>query len=406
MATERKEITKRNVEALRPGDTITDTKIEGFRARCFPSGVISYELRYRVEGGPQKLKSLGRHGDGGFTADQARDEAIKLKGDVSRGRDPVAEKERAHKRATRTLNAMLDDYLKRDVCARSLASADEIERTFKRLVRPAIGERSIYDLKKSDVVELLDDVKDENGRSMARHVYTYLGMAFNWYGGRGDDDFKSPMDRGMAKSVRTKPDSGRPLTDEELRDLFAALDQFAGRNPSSPWPAYFRTLLFTSMRVTAVAKAHRKEIDHNGWLIPGDRTKHGEKHLVPMTPMLQKLFGNRQGFLFSTTDGAKPVSGFSKAKKAIDKAIAEIREADGRPPMADWTFHDLRRTARTLMSRGGVETDHAERVLGHLIGGVRAKYDYHDFADEKYQAMEVLAAQIRKALRSAPRLAA
>jgi integrase len=402
MAAGRKEITKRSVEALKPGDTITDTKIEGFRARCFPSGVISYELRYRLPGGPQKFKSIGRHGENGFTVDEARSEAEKLRGDVARGRDPKAERERAHKRATRTVNTVLDDYLKRDVRQRGLRSGDEIERTFKRLVRPAIGECSIYDIKKSDVVDLLDHIGEDNGKSMARHVYTYLGMAFSWYAGRGDDDFKSPMDRGMTKSLRTKPDSGRALTDEELRDLFTALDRLAELNPESPWPGFVRTLLFTSMRVNTVAKAHRKEIEGDGWIIPGDRTKHGLKHLVPMTPMLQKLFGNRPGFLFSTTDGAKPVSGFSKFKTRLDAEIAAIRKADSRPDMADWTWHDLRRTARTLMSRGGVESDHAERVLGHVIGGVRGKYDYHAFAKEKRQAMEVLAGQIKGALNPRP----
>jgi integrase len=88
----------------------------------------------------------------------------------------------------------------------------------------------------------------------------------------------------------------------------------------------------------------------------------------------------------------KPFSGFSKAKLALDKAIAAIREREGREPMANWTLHDLRRTARTLLSRAKVPADHAERCLGHVIGGVRGVYDRHGFLDEKRCAFEALAA--------------
>jgi integrase len=63
-----------------------------------------------------------------------------------------------------------------------------------------------------------------------------------------------------------------------------------------------------------------------------------------------------------------------------------------------WTLHDLRRTARSLMSRAGVPTDHAERCLGHVITGVRATYDRHEFRAEKKRAFEALATQIELVL--------
>ena len=48
-----------------------------------------------------------------------------------------------------------------------------------------------------------------------------------------------------------------------------------------------------------------------------------------------------------------------------------------------WTLHDLRRTARSLMSRAGVPSEHAERVLGHVIKGVEGIYDRHGYSEEK-----------------------
>jgi integrase len=59
-----------------------------------------------------------------------------------------------------------------------------------------------------------------------------------------------------------------------------------------------------------------------------------------------------------------------------------------------WRVHDLRRTARTLLSRAGINSDVAERCLGHTIGGVRGIYDRHAFENEMLHAFEALAAQI------------
>ena len=86
----------------------------------------------------------------------------------------------------------------------------------------------------------------------------------------------------------------------------------------------------------------------------------------------------------SAGPGHTPISGFSKFKARFDRGC----------PVAPWTIHDLRRTARSLMSRAGVAPDHAERCLGHVIPGVRGVYDRHRYEDEMARAYEALAAQI------------
>ena len=64
--------------------------------------------------------------------------------------------------------------------------------------------------------------------------------------------------------------------------------------------------------------------------------------------------------LVFTHDGKRPVGGFSKFKARLDRDSG----------VTGWRLHDLRRTARSLMSRAGVPADHAERCLGHVIGNV------------------------------------
>ena len=66
--------------------------------------------------------------------------------------------------------------------------------------------------------------------------------------------------------------------------------------------------------------------------------------------------------------------------------------------MENWTLHDLRRTARTLLARAGVRDDIAERCLGHVIKGVEKVYNRYAYLDEKRAAFEALAALVSRIL--------
>ena len=119
-------------------------------------------------------------------------------------------------------------------------------------------------------------------------------------------------------------------------------------------------------------------------------------------PAVADLIGarpdKRAEFVFSTQKGTTPFSGFSKAKVALDKTINSVREEAGLKPIPDWRLHDLRRTARSLMSRAGVTSDIAERVLGHVLPGVRGVYDRHGYIEEKRDALTRLGALMERIL--------
>jgi integrase len=77
-------------------------------------------------------------------------------------------------------------------------------------------------------------------------------------------------------------------------------------------------------------------------------------------------------------------------------AAALKTKFDASSGVTGWRLHDLRRTARSLMSRAGVLSEHAERVLGHSIGGVEAIYNRHSYDAEKGDALRKLAALIER----------
>ena len=401
----RAKITKRRVDGLKPGDILADDAIKGFVARRLNSGVVSYGFRYRDKTtGRQRWIGLGLHGS--ITPDEARDLAKRRAGEVAAKRDPVAERKAERAKAARardadanTVDAILDNFLIRHVRKNALRRGDEVERVFKVYVRPRIGKKSIYDLRRRDVVEMLDAIEDQNGPVMADRVLAHVRKALNWQAAR-DDQFIPPIVRGMARTKPLDRARKRMLSDEEIRDLWEGLDKVAA---PAPFPAYMRALLLTAQRRDEVARMRWEEIEGETWIIPAERYKTNVANAVPLTDATRALFGTLQkkGYVFSTTNGKRPFSGFSKAKRALDERIAELRKKDERKPMPHWVLHDLRRTARSLMSRAGVHSDIAERVLGHAIPGVRGVYDRHSYEAEKRDALERLAGLINRILNPA-----
>jgi integrase len=402
-------ITKSAVDRLEPGERIADSAIRGFIVRRLDSGAASYAYRYRVKGtNQQRLISLGIHGT--ITADRARELAKKRAGEVADGKDPKGEREESRAEAklakvaeTNTVDAILDKFEAR--YSSKLRSGDQIKDTFERLVRPRIGSKSIYDgpngLKRRDIVEMLDEIEDEHGPVMADRVLAHVRKAFNWWMVQ-DEDFNSPIVRGMARTKPKERRRKRTLTDEEIRDVWAALDQLEAA--PACYPAYVRNLLLTMTRRNESSRMHLTELDGDVWKIPADRYKSKHDHVIPLSAMaIENLKtappaakGQNSYFLFSTATTNRPMgttafSGFSKAKAELDRQIAKARKAAGKPTMPRWTLHDLRRTARSLMSRANIPDEHIERAIGHAIPGVRGVYDCYEYLDEKRKAFEALA---------------
>jgi integrase len=396
-------ITKRAVDAMKPGDTINDDEVKGFIARCLPSGVITYGYRYRAKG-RQRCFALGIQGQ--VTPDQARSQAKRIAGEVASGRDPQAERQAGRATATNTVDALLDAFVARYVrhSDRPLRTADEIERAFDVYVRPRIGKLSTYDLTRRHMVELLDQIEDQNGPVMADRVLAYLRKCFRWQMTR-DDRFVSPIVPGMSRTKPKERARDRTLNDDELRDLERALELLRpGQDVPACFPRFVRALLLSAQRRGDVALMHVDEIGKDLlWEIPGKRYKTKTPHAIPITKALRDLIGKPRGFVFSSDpDGRRAFAGFSKAKTALDRKIAELRKAERRRPIPHWTLHDLRRTARSLMSRAGVPFDIGERVLGHAMPGVRGVYDKYLYLKEKQEALEELAGLVERILDASP----
>ncbi|UGY27307.1 integrase arm-type DNA-binding domain-containing protein [Bradyrhizobium septentrionale] len=373
-----------------------DTTKKGLALRVTKDGARSWTYLFTL-GGRRVRMTFGTYPATSLA--KAHTRADEARAALEDGRDP-----RTALAKPATLKAICDEWAERE--GAGLRTGDDRKAALERLVYPILGGRPIGDIRRGDIVRLLDKIEDDSGPVMADQTLAFLRRVFNWHASR-DDDFRSPIVRGMA---RTKPKARarkRILVDDEIRDVWDALDNA----PDLPicYPRYIRAILLTATRRNEASGMNSIEFDGDNWTIPGERYKTKLDHVIPLTATVKALIGDKpEGykgnawFIFSTTGGALAFSGFSKAKRALDAEIAKRRKADEREPMPNWTLHDLRRTARSLMSRAGVQSDHAERVLGHVIGGVRGTYDRHEYLDEKRDALARLARLVERIVSGRP----
>jgi integrase len=249
-----------------------------------------------------------------------------------------------------------------------------------RHVYPTLGARPIAEIRRSEIVRLLDQIEEGSGAAMATQTLAIIRKVMNWHATRSDD-FMSPIVRGMARTQPSEQARERILSDEELRKIW--------RTDCGMFGDYIHFLLLTAARRNEVAGMTWHEVDGSDWTLPAARNKTGVELVRPLSPAAQAILATlpkgRQ-FVWSPNGGGKALTSFSNYKATFDKASG----------VSGYRLHDLRRTARSLMSRAGVDKDHAERCLGHVIGGVRGVYDRHEYHREKAQAFEALAAIIER----------
>src|SRR5262249_48119435 len=131
------------------------------------------------------------------------------------------------------------------------------------------------------------------------------------------------------------------------------------------------------------------------WVIPPERFKSNETHLVPLTKdlvsILESLPRFNDDFLFSAKLGKTPVSSFTQPKHLIDAGMESVL---GKTP-PEWITHDIRRTVRTRLASLRVADVVAEMVIGHGRKGIQRVYDQHTYEQEMREALELWAARLR-----------
>ena len=291
------------------------------------------------------------------------------------GRDPAAEKQQAKRRLVADrMEELIEAFIVQHVSR--LRTAKRMERRLRMDVVGRWGNKSIHEIKKRDVIDLVTELL-QRGPGAARRALKDLKTFFRWCVGRGVIDF-SPAD-GIPN-----PGNGRSrdqvLEDGELADII-----LAGRTMGGPLGAIVEVLALTGQRRDEVTRMAWVEIDEatRTWRIPAARCKNGKAHLVHLSEPVWKIIQQMpraQDIVFATS-GKKPFQNFGRVKKELDR----------RSGVTDWCLHDLRRSAVSGMARLGIPPHIADKILNHqsgTISGVAAVYQRHEFLVERKEALD------------------
>ncbi len=384
--------TNRQIETLKPRKTRYEkSEPGGLRIRVYPSGRKAYLWRYRDPGSTQRVFTLGEWPHMRLT--EARRRLAEAKALRETGTDPAekaAEKRETRrdafraKRTAPTVGDILDEYMTRHVTKHCRpATVKEFQRLIEVNLKPVCGRLKARELSRSSVVAAMDRVADSASASVADHAGGVLLAAFRFAVRRGRLEANPCQELPRyAKKVRRE----RTLTPAEIRGLWEATETHAG--VSEPVALAIRLLMLTAQRRGSLAVAAWYEIDGDAWSIPSEHVKTGTAHVVPLSPLaletlarLRELTGKTR-WLLPNPSLHGPIR-----PAAITRALTRIRTAD-------YTVHDLRRTAATLMGEAGVSWFVIARVLGHVDASMTGIYDRHAYAAEKRRALEALGRKV------------
>jgi integrase len=364
---------------------ISDPDTRGLYLRVTPAGMKTFTIVARDPSGKQVWREVGNADE--ITLTEARERAREGVKRIKAGEPPFPEDTPVV--PPETFRKVSDDFLALYVKnkERPLRSAYEIERQFKSHLWPRWEKRVFVDIKRRDIAQMLDEVERDSGASMADHLLATLSKLMTWYAGR-DDDYTSPIIRGMRRTKPSERKRKRMLSDDEIRLVWNAAGD------AGVFGAIIKTCLLSAQRRDKVRLMRREDVDMETgrWSIPSEareKANAGEITLPPLAVAVLKSCKEVKGnpYVFAVSKD-KAFNGFSKEKVALDASIAK---ANGGKALQPWVIHDLRRTAKSLMSRAGVRPDISERVLGHVIHGVEGVYDRHPYEAEKAEALQKLA---------------
>lgn len=386
-------LTHRFLTSLKPEATafrVPDERCAGLAVRVATSGVISFDLAYRISKSKKFRRiSLGKFPD--VSLDEARKRAHELTQAARAGRDKVDEERREKLAREDRLNvrSLVKEYVKRRVVGR-LRTAVEIEARLNRALAAVLDQRA-DELRRRDLRRLLERAADAGYVREAEQRRVCLNGMFKW-AVANDHLEQNPM-IGLASFGRSPPRK-RILSSAEIRTLWLWLAE--SEMPSQPADV-LRLQLCLGARCTEVGGMHFGEFDTRSWLwtLPAERSKNKKPRVTPIVGLARDIISGRltacSGDRLFLTDTGQWLKSMHLGHFLLNH----------RPPIEKFGTHDLRRTVATEMAEAlhiGLET--IARVIGHSAGGASvqtlvAHYVSAEFLSDKTVALEAWDRRLR-----------
>jgi integrase len=345
---------------------VFDMGYPSFALRVSYGGAKSWVFFYRL-GERQRRLTLGHYPS--TSLGDARELWRKAREEVAFGRDPAR-----RETAGDNFESVAREWLKRDQSDNR--SLREVQRIVEKELLPAWRHRSIRDIRRHDILVLIDAIVDRGSATMARRVMAYIHRLFRWSVSRGVIDSNPAAD--LPKPGREiKRD--RVLTDDELKEVWSAAEQCGW-----PYGTAIQLLILTGARRAEISELRWSEINGETINLIGARTKNREAHSIPLAAPAKRILEQSPRVAGSEFVFGRPLrrGAWSQAKRTLPAKVSQ------------WRLHDLRRTASTGMNELGTEPHIVEAVLGHTVKGVAGVYNRAKYEVAKRAALDAWGAHV------------
>jgi integrase len=364
-------LTELTIRKAKPADKrydLFDASARGLGLRVAISGTKSWFIMRRFNGRMLRI-TFGRYPE--ISLANARLKVPEVLREMADGRTQG-------QRKTDLFKIVLEEWLKKDQAKNK--SVHQVKMAMYLHALPALGNMSVTSITKRDVNKMIDKVVDAGSPVAANRILAYTKRFFSWCKERDILD-QSPVE--AIKLPSKENDRDRVLNLGEIKSFWISCDKMG-----YPWGPVFQLLLLTGARLKEISQASWSEISISDRTLdlPGSRTKNERAHQIQLSVQTLKILLSLpkvegQDFLFST-NGKTPVSGFSKVKKRLDILCG----------VANWRFHDLRRSFATHSSEKlSVSPVIVDKILNHRTGqvrGVTAVYQRGEYLAERREALQ------------------
>src|SRR5262252_4909311 len=291
-----------------------DAGCPGFGVKVTPKGRRVFIVLYRTGGAGSRLRKYTIGPFGRVTLHQARVAAQKVFAAKLDGRDPAAEKREAKRRVVADrVEDLLETFIAQHLSQNR--SGGEISRLLRREVGKPWAGRSIHEISKRDVVDLVSAIEQRGAPVAANKSLKSIKTFLRWCVGRAVLD-QSPAESVPLPSKEIARD--RVLGDKELAQVILAARKMGG-----PYGGIVELLALTGQRREEVSRLQWDELDltERVWTIPKSRTKNAKAHVVHLSEQAMAVLARADQpgpYVFSLL-GTKPFQEFSRAKRRLDQ---------------------------------------------------------------------------------------
>lgn len=360
-------LTDTKLKNLKPADKaykVPDR--DGFYALVLKSGTVSFRYNYRVHGRQETLV-LGQYGTSGLSLQEARARLIEAKKGLSEGKSPARLKAQLRTQAAAggRFGAWAEQWLLKYKMAES--TRDMRRSVYERDLKRPFSSLKLHEITHNALRALCDGIVARGAPATAVHARDIVKLVYRYAQQRGQQ-IENPADLVAPSSIAVFEPRDRALGPEEIA-LFYEFIEYVQCAPTLRLAC--KLLLLTLVRKSELTDANWSELNFADalWTIPAKRMKRRNPHNVYLSRQVLDIFvalhtcaGTSPYILPSRYDPDRPMNGASLNRILV--TTAELARDAGRA-LADFSPHDLRRTASTLLHEAGYNTDWIEKCLAH-----------------------------------------